>query len=357
MATSYNDIFVRDNFGDNGQIPSDGAACESPDIIPVLGGTLNWASANSTYSDGIDHGQNIVDHGLNNIYVRAFNKGSDGSGTVALYSSPNSLFLSPPWTPVTTAGGSDSVTFFGSTGSTIVAAGTVALSSQPFMIQALKPLPGDLHYCLISVVQTPSHAVAVPTSFASNAAFVDWVQMNPAVGWRNVGLVPNSSTEILITHGFGNDDSVSRYYIFKFTGMGFAAQTPISVQSADLRCPIQQSGVLPAPDSNGEQIYTFEQLVPAGPGFSSTITITLTSPGGDFPPVARLKVQLLQDVDPDDMLHLKVSRPVSLPSFRGVPLDGPIPLIKLGECTTVVAPNSTAASKRPALPSSRRRLR
>src|SRR5207249_4524920 len=97
FMTTYNDIFVRDNFGDTGQTPSNGNPYMSPDIIPYQNGQLTWTQITSTYPNGPDLGKSIVMPGPNNIYIRAKNLQPTGteSGTNSLYYGPSSLFMLP----------------------------------------------------------------------------------------------------------------------------------------------------------------------------------------------------------------------------------------------------------------------
>jgi hypothetical protein len=342
--TTYTDIYVRDNFGDTGVVPSTGNACASPDLIPLQGGTLGWPQAANTYN-GPDLGKPIVNGGVNNLYVRAKNLGTaPSSGTVSLLYSKASLLLLPPWTAISTPGGAPTATLLDANQSSTIAGGTICLSNPAFQLSGL-PVTND-HYCLISIVQTPRNPVTVPPSFASNGAFVQWVQNQPAVGWRNVSLVPNGQTQVTRIYVFGSTNPGSAYFHFKIQGRGYQANTPVTVQNADAICPIQWSGTLPAPDINGNQIAGFDVPVPGN--YSGNITLTLTSPGGPFPGGATLSTTYYQYPSSGDSLHDEVGRFAEV--ARMTPDGGRAQfnafLIPLGECNLIVAGSGAARSRR-----------
>ena len=332
-VTTYNDLFVRDNFGDTGTTPSTGNPYQSPDIIPVQSGTLSWATANSTYN-GPDQGLPIINGGVNNIYVRAKNLNTvAGAGTVGLYYANASLFLLPnTWTGISSAGGRSSLPFVDGSGNASIAAGGVAISNPSFLLTGL---PGNNHYCLIAVVQTPTHPVSVPTSFASNAAFALWVQNNPAVGWRNISYQPNKSTQMIRTFNFASVNPTSAYFHFRILGRGFATGTPINAQCTDQACPINQNMTLPAPDVNGNQITGFDVSVPGN--FSSNLVVTATSPSGPFPTGATLTVTYYQYPNLDEELDMKVAGAFRIAkATEGDPVLYAAMLIQIGECTMTV---------------------
>lgn len=338
MPTPYNDLYVRDNFSDAGVIPSSGSAYYSPDIIPYQSGALAFSLAQSAYA-GPDLGKNIVLHGVNNIYVRAKNLNSAaGSGSVQLYWALFSLILTPNrWTPVTTPGGAASTPLADGSGNPLIGAGAIALSSPAFLLTNLPPA-SSYAYCLVAVVQTAAHPVTIPASFPSNAAYVQWVQNNPAVGHRNVYTVANAQTQIVQVVQFGSDNTTGDNFHFRILGRGYAVGTGVNVQCTDAACPIQWSGTLPAADPDGNQIIGFDNWIPAT--YTGNLTVTLTSPSGPFPPAAPLSITVYQYPQADDALHQEVGR------FAMIARDGPSGreqvsafLITIGECTLITSTN------------------
>jgi hypothetical protein len=331
--TMYNDLYVRDDLGGTGLYPSTVNPCQSPDIIPLQSGTITWATANSTY--GSDQGKSIVNNGVNNVYVRAKNLNNvPGAGTASLYYADASLFLLPTtWNQITAANGTGALSFVDGTGNTNIAAGTIGLSNPSFMLAGMPPGP---HYCLITVVQTAAHPVTIPTTFSSNAAFVQWVQNNPAVGWRNISYQANGSIQMTRTYTFASTNSTSAYFHFRVVGKGFATNTAIAAQCTDQACPINQSMTLPAPDSQGNQITGFDTYIPAG--FSGTLVMTATSPSGPFPANANLTMSYYQYPSMSNELDMsvaglfKIARHTEAGPVHYAPM-----LIKIGECTIQLA--------------------
>lgn len=336
----YNDLYSRDNFGDSGVVPSPGNPWMSPDIIPLQSGTLGWPRVLDTYN-GPDIGLPIKNGSSNNIYVRAknLNLSAAGAGTVQLFYSKASVFLNPPWTQITAAGGQGSLNLIDSTGNTSIGIQALAINSPAFLLTGLPPVSND-HYCLICVINTSAHQITVPPSFQSNAAFAQWVQTTPAVAWRNLSIVPNGQTQVVRTYGFGNANPTGAYFYFTFTGRGYQTGTGISVQCTDAANPIQWSGTLPAPDPNGNQITGFQNWVIGRPnGFSSTAVVTVTSPGGPFPPSATLAFKYYQVPVTMDALHRSAGRFVQVAQVHkklGAQTFTAF-LIPVGECNLVVA--------------------
>lgn len=339
--TTYNDIFVRDNFGDAGVIPSIGNPYQSPDIIPYQNNILTVAQAVSTYS-GPDLGKTIVQQGLNNIYVRAKNLGSSASGgTVGLSYANSSLILLPTqWVPIQTAGGAGQVPFVNQSGNLTIAPSEICLGNSAFVLTGLPS--NSIHYCLVCVVQTPTHPVTVPTSFPNNAAFVAWIQNNPAVGWRNITQVPNTQVQVVSTYVFGSTDPNPGYFHFRVmapSGYNFPVNTGVQVQCTDSRCPFTWSGSLPAPDSQGNQTTGFDQYMPGN--ITTTLTATLTSPNGQpFPSGGRLAITYYEypSAAPSE-LELSVGRHVTI--TRQDAVQGPVLvnayMIQIGECWTYIS--------------------
>ncbi|HEU0055131.1 MAG TPA: hypothetical protein VFQ39_18220 [Longimicrobium sp.] len=314
-TVTYQDVFVRDNFGDTGVIPSTGVPYRSPDIIPYQEQLLTFTEAISSYPQH-DIGLPFVQSGTNNIYVRAINDypGVE-SGSVRLYYSQASLFLQPSqWVnnQVFTAAvtspptpGISEVPFVNQDGDTSFNPGDILLTQEAF---SLASFPSNDHYCFIAVVNTPNTTVTIPTSFTNNAAFVQWVQNTPAVAWRNVTKVPATPGAVTQTFVFGNSDSAAGEFLFQVEGKHMPANTTVSVTCTDQGCPISQTLTLQAPDGLGHQMASFEQVVPAN--FSSVITAIATPPAGEqFDQNAKLHFHEYQ-FPPANMtdLHLEVGR-------------------------------------------------
>lgn len=338
MPTTYNDIYIRDNFGDSGVVPSSGGVTQSPDIIPYQNGALTWSQISTTYPTGPDLGKAIVNQGVNNIYLRAKSllpSGSD-SGTAMLYYSLASLLLLPSrWVSVPIPAGGTSAPLVDQNGSPTIAAGALCVTSPAFLLTNI-PTP-NLHYCFIGIINSSLHPTTVPTSFPSNAAFAQWVQNSPTVAWRNMSIIPNQQTQMIRSVNFGSTDPAAANFHFRIVGRSFPTGTTITAQCTDVGCPINWTGSLPAPDPQGNQVTGFDADNVPGM-FSGTVVFTATSPGGAFPSGARLSVTYWEYPNNTIALHREVSRPIQL--VRGT-ADGVADaidafLIPLGECNFVV---------------------
>lgn len=339
----YEDIYVRDNFGDSGVFPSTGNPYQSPDIIPLQGGTFTGAQAVSTYS-GPDQGKPITTPAVNNIYVRAKNLQRSGSetGTAALYYSASSLLLAPSrWlqNQVQTAGSRVQAPFVNASGSQSLQPNEIALTSESFVLGGLPPLQGD-HYCFIAVVTTPKTQIIPPTSFASNAAFAAWVQNQPAVAWRNMSTLPSGRQTVVKATAFSSENTGPAYFYFSITARGFPTGSSIAAQCTAQACPIEWKGVLPAPDTRGNQIVGFQNLVPGK--FSSGLTLSVSPPSGQsFQPGSTLVLVYYQVPEGErDALELEVAKPALIASeLDGSPQE-PVEamLIELGRVNFLIVP-------------------
>ena len=330
--TIYNDLYIRDSYSDTGVIPSSGNAYQSPDIIPFQNNILDWSVANSTYA-GPDIGKKIINNGVNNIYVRCKNLNTNAaSGNVDLYYSEASLFLLPKkWTRVMSSGGSGSLSFVDGSGKTSISANGVAISNPSFFMSGL---PGNGHYCFIAVIQTKDHPVTIPTTFDSDSKFVQWVQNNPSIGWRNIIHLPNTLTQVSQVLNFGNADQSKTYFIFAISGHGFVPNTKINCQCSHRDCSyIDFEGSFPEPDEYGNQSFnSISYPVPAN--FDGDLVTTVTSPSGQFPKGAHFSVTFYK-VPTSNELDLIVSKRFTLVSgTEEKPFSHDAMLIKIGECTT-----------------------
>jgi hypothetical protein len=335
IGTQYEDLLVRDNFGDDGTIPSQGAPFHSPDVLPLQSVTFGFPQANDSYDSGDDLGKAILAPGINNIYVRAKNLGTtNSSGTASLYYSSSNLFLLPAtWNAITLPDGTGAATMLDASQSSIIQSKSVCLSNPAFLLTNL-PASGA-HYCIISVLQTPAHPVVIPQSFPSNAYAVSWVLNNPGVGWRNLNVVPASTPQIVATYGYSN--ITPAYLLFRCIGVDLPVGSTVTLQSTDARCPFSFQGLLPAPDPTGQQILVFEQWVPNLESPGSSVFAVVRPAEGSFAKTSRFTLTSLQVPNASVPLEMEVAEYVALP--LGHPLAdarGQAYLIKLGESTLVL---------------------
>jgi len=342
-TTEYDDIYVRDNFQDTGAYPTTGAPYQSPDIIPYQSNILSYSTANTDYNS-TDIGMAIKQTSNNNIYIRAYNLGSAAqTGTVKLFYTKASLLMAPDktdWNSVNDATGISSIdlVYVDASGATktSIPSNTVAISNTPFFLAGLPSVTND-HYCLIGIVNTPTHPITVPQTFATNAAFVSWVQNNPAVCWRNITIVANDQAQIVKVMKFGNLNGIAEIFNFQFicdSAVTFAIGTTVEVQCANAHLTFTEQVTLSAP-VGGSQLWGFVKLVPSL--FSGAVTVTITAPTGQtFPVGAQLTTNYYQNpsTNPTDELEKSVVQDVLVYKNEG---ESEVQsLIPVGECQLII---------------------
>ena len=184
-SVKYDDIFVRDDLSDQGNVPYEGNILyRAPDIVPYGPNPLtNYKQelvtqyANDSLAGNIEHGE------YNYIYVRGKNLGSsDRTGSVNLYYVQSSLVTNvDKWKQIKYENTKPGV-------SISAAAGKAAAGDDAFHWNAPNPDPG-YHFCLIAQVVTPQHPDAIPKKITNYAEYVKWVRDHPGVAMRNVQVV------------------------------------------------------------------------------------------------------------------------------------------------------------------------
>src|SRR5262249_20769152 len=97
MADPYNDLIIRDYFGDNGS-PRSGNLSASPDVSTR--GTTQLPNYQTYLTTGgipnQDIGKDIIGYQANYLFVRCLNQAAGAaSGQVYLYYSPSNLLMAP----------------------------------------------------------------------------------------------------------------------------------------------------------------------------------------------------------------------------------------------------------------------
>ncbi|NJB69434.1 C1A family cysteine protease [Desulfobaculum xiamenense] len=180
----YNDLFVRDNLSDIGQIPDNGSACSSPDIIPW--GPMPQANPQAFFAGNwrSDVSRDISAGEVNYIYVRGKNLSQGpASGRIFLHWSKASMLLWPSqWgnNKLKTSAKADSVPI------AVSGQGQIVVGADPFEWSP-DTISGD-HYCLITRIETAPHPNPIPAD-GDIKDFASWLLGNPAVAMRNVKVV------------------------------------------------------------------------------------------------------------------------------------------------------------------------
>jgi hypothetical protein len=181
----YDDIYIRSNFDDKGEIPTSGTLCHSPDIIP--NGQKPLADPNTLISDenwDKEMGKNLIANAHNYIYVRGMNLANKAeNGDVYLYYSKASLLLYPSqWknNQLKTDDGS------GKCNVSAKAIGSRVVTDNPFTWEP-EYITGD-HYCMVARVSTKDNPNKIPDT-GDIQDFSKFICNNPGFGWRNVSVV------------------------------------------------------------------------------------------------------------------------------------------------------------------------
>jgi hypothetical protein len=279
MAGIYDDIYVRDNWSDDGTIPSTGNCWGSPDIICMQANFLpqDYATPEKYSNPADDPNLPIVLPGVNNIYVRGRNLGTNTSqGWVSMYCCPASLFMHPDqWknTQLAAPDGRLEIPLVDPKGSPVLGQNDIALTNAAFV---LTNVSSNEHYCLVTILRTLQHVVPIPT-FNQNYQYAQWVQDNPAVGWRNLQIVPAKENQVVQSFLFSNLEDNAQQFLFEFSGTNLPPGTIVNLQCNEAGCQFNVNLPLnpPDPTPSGAQRGVYEQTVPAH--FASSVLLTVTN--------------------------------------------------------------------------------
>src|SRR5215469_16463584 len=209
----YNDLFMRDNFGDTGQQPTlDAYVSGSPDIIPYGQETLTQQQLINQYGPPLLD-RTLQNNQINNVYVRAKNNYNGGSnGRIYLYYATGNLLVRvSQWRNNLIPNNNGQL--YANVSATRQY--QVAPGDQPFNFNP--PTALGAHFCLVTRVSTLLNANPLPAQdFTSWQAFVNWVRNNAWVAWHNVDIVnklpPNGYVASL---AFENINSTPQFYGFQ----------------------------------------------------------------------------------------------------------------------------------------------
>lgn len=176
------DVYLRDNVGDDGSVPTAGAISASPDIIVVPDPV---ADPNTAFGEGsgTENANNLgsqVQGGQDNfIYVRMKNRGgTDANGVRAqVFWSPVSTLVTPAlWNAIGTTAPVD-----------VPVGDTLVVTDALLWPSAGVPATG--HYCFVGILDHPADPTPVlpsPTDFDGFRAFI---RNQNNVTWRNFNVV------------------------------------------------------------------------------------------------------------------------------------------------------------------------
>ena len=194
------DVYVRDNVGDDGSVPSSGGVSASPDIIvrpvPVANPQASFGEGSGTENSNTLGFQ--VEAGQDNfIYVRMRNRGSQTANNVTAR-----VF----WSEVSTLVTPDMWNLIGTT-NPVSAPDDDSLIVADGVTWPAADIPGPGHYCFVGILDHAADpAPVLPTSFSSFSAFI---RDNNNVAWRNFNVVDDLEDP-------ANDPSVQDFLVANF---------------------------------------------------------------------------------------------------------------------------------------------
>lgn len=285
MAEQYNDMFIRNNLADTGELPAQGSLCHSPDIIP--NGTDAEKDPETTFKESWDKdvGKDLVANWKNYFYVRGKNLAAvAATGQVYLYYAQSNLLLYPSvWqnNALRTDQGADNVAVSAKN------SGDIFVGDDAFTWEKV-PKPGSgYHYCLIARVVTADHPNPIPTTGEIHS-FATYIAENPAMAQRNVRVVDTGAPTFQQTTDYDQGtEGCEIYFYLVCTNVPVGAEVAFSCGSPgpDPRIDLPRTKV-----SNPHSfIVGIKSNVPAD--FKSNITYSYWANGTTPPPGWNIELQ------------------------------------------------------------------
>lgn len=262
---NYNDIIVRDYFGEDAGIKRQSSA-RSVDIIPYGQDILTVEEAENKYEEMLYDAQHAVISGKQcNCYVRGKNISSNraSAGTVKLYLMPFHVFTYPwQWRQLfvfdyDTNKWVKEISMVAKNGKKEILPGQVCLNQSAFIIDDDPKLIEGGHYCLCAVVNTKYHPVDIPKRFDNNLDVDRWVLSNPNVALLNIYPIGGNASyaDYSFKYGSCSDKEENFYLKIKFyadykNGERWSEDTKIRVECTDARYPFSQKFFMPQYNAN-----------------------------------------------------------------------------------------------------------
>lgn len=300
-----NNLFVRDDLTDTGQIPSGARTYWTcPDIIPwqLQAVPDPQATFGTAQSYATAPAKDILPAQQNYIYLRAKNlyTGGAAAGTAYLYWCKSSLFINTDqWSgqniPAVTGPGSPV---------SAAATGAIAVGASAFRWLA-PPQPANYHYCIIArlVTTTPSDPNPIPPNFTSSGAFVNWIVGNPQVAFRNVYINSQAAPSSQFTYHISSPDAQAEQWIVAADTYNLPVNTTVAFSAAASgpSPPINVSGTVTQPSQS------FATVPTTLPGlFEADLVVTVQLPGGSPWPIngqVKMRYYRVENTsNPDDEL-------------------------------------------------------
>lgn len=176
------DIYLRDNLGDTGVVPSTGSISTSPDIIVRPSAVTDPQTAFGQGS-GTENSNTLgyeVEAGQPNfIYVRMKNRGGANA---------NNVTATVYWSEVSTLVTPDMWTLIGTTPAVNVPQGDTLVVADP-ITWADGDIPGTGHYCFVGILDHPSDPAPPLPGPTDWDGFMNFIRNLNNVTWRNFNVV------------------------------------------------------------------------------------------------------------------------------------------------------------------------
>jgi hypothetical protein len=184
-------LYMRHNLADNGTSHT-GSLSDSPDIImknnPVADPQATFSTPASIASD-TESDPDVLTGQTNYVYLRVWNRGAADAENVfaTVYWSPPSTLVSPSlWNLI-------GCSYF-----PVVPAGSVVQVSDPGITWPSDQLPPPGHNCFVATVGDNYAPAPNSGSFASFAAYENFIYANNDITWRNFNVVLGAQEQLKI---------------------------------------------------------------------------------------------------------------------------------------------------------------
>ncbi|MDO4331323.1 MAG: hypothetical protein Q4C58_01405 [Eubacteriales bacterium] len=279
----YNGIYIRDNFSDQGTIPSGGASpTYSPDVICYQNRLLSPIDAKVSYDRKPSINMPFLHGSTNNIYIRGKNIADTAlKGKAKAFCAPyNVLYMPPRWQPLSTIAGDREVQLVapvtGTNGFTEnIPSGEIAVVAEPFELDYLEN--PKMHTCIMGLLTNNDGEsyIDLPQSFSGDAQLWEFLRQNPQIAYNNIKVEELSGRISSHTIEFGNHDADSRKFILSIhveEGAETLDNTKVLVQSPNAAAPFTYEFFM----KGSEEYYSIPYVL--GGKYSGHFNLAFTMP-------------------------------------------------------------------------------
>lgn len=239
-------LLVRDDFNDDGNIPSPTVApTASPDVICYQMEALSPVDAAEQYEKNLSK---PFQQGFpNNIYIRAKNIGDKTlAGKVKAFYAPLNLLYQPPqWIPIKNLTQKETelelvdYTYVGSKGSYEgIPVNGVGINREAFVLDAVSD--PKIHHCMMGLCTDPNgHFLQLPSSFNGNAGLWSFLRNHREIAYHNMIIVQPFAHTVTLPVSIGSHDEKMRRFVMDVEvtkGVETLKNATLLMQSTDAAC-------------------------------------------------------------------------------------------------------------------------